>query len=191
MASAATKLMTAEEFYDWVHRPENQDKEYELVRGEVVGMTKPGRRHGFVCVNIVWILSNYTRQQKKGYVCSNDTGMIVERDPDTVRGPDISLYDDANTYEEIDIKYGETPALLVVEVLSPHDSMGKMMERITDQLRFGTRLLWLVDPEARNVTVYRPKKEPYVVKENGELTGDDVLPDFRCKVAEFFAMPGQ
>jgi Uma2 family endonuclease len=191
MASVATRPMTAEEFYDWVHRSENQDKEYELVRGEVVGMTKPGRRHGFVCINVGWILSNYTRQRKKGYVCSNDTGMIVERDPDTVRGPDISVYDDANTYEEIDIKYGETPALLVVEVLSPHDTMGKMMERITDQLRFGTRLVWLVDPEARNVTVYRPSKEPYVVKENGELTGEDVLPDFRCKVAEFFAMPGQ
>jgi Uma2 family endonuclease len=191
MASAATKLMTAEEFYDWVHLPENQDQEYELVRGEIVAMTLPGRRHGFVCLTIGWILNNYTRQRKKGYVCSNDTGMVVERDPDTVRGPDISLYDDVTSYELLPIKYGTTPPLLAVEVLSPSDTMGKTMERVTDQLRFGTRLVWVVDPEARNVTVYRPGKEPYVVKENGELTGDDVLPDFRCKVAEFFSMPGQ
>jgi len=191
MATLATKLMTAEEFYDWVHRDENQDKEYELVRGEVVAMTKPGRRHGYVCVKVCWILTNYTMRRKKGYVCSNDTGMVVERDPDTVRGPDISYYEDVERYEQLEIKFGENPPLLSVEVLSPSDTLGQMMERVTDQLRFGTRLVWVVDPEARNVTVYRPGKEPYVVKEGGELTGDDVLPDFRCAVAEFFTMPGQ
>jgi Uma2 family endonuclease len=52
-------------------------------------------------------------------------------------------------------------------------------------------LLWLVDPESRTITVYRPGMEHCVVKENDDLTGEDVLPDFKCKVREFFAMPGQ
>lgn len=191
MATVAPKLMTAEEFYDWTHRPENADKSYELVRGEVVAITRPGKRHGFVCGNAARILGNFTVQRKKGYVCSNDTGVIVERDPDTVRGPDVMLYEDAEIYEQIDVKYGEQAPLLSVEALSPNDRVGEVMERVTDQLRCGTKLVWLIDPEARNVTVYRPGKEPYVVKENQELTGDDVLPDFRCRVAEFFALPGK
>lgn len=190
MATSATKLMTAEEFFDWANRSENRDKCYDLVRGEIVEMTRPGRRHGFVCCRVGWILSNYAERRGKGYVCSNDTGVVVERDPDTVRGPDVLLFDDAESYEQIAVKYGDNPPLLAVEVLSPNDKVGEVMERITDQLRFGTRLVWLIDPDARNVTVYRPGKEPYVVRHDQELTGDDVLPDFRCRVAEFFAMPG-
>jgi hypothetical protein len=36
------------------------------------------------------------------------------------------------------------------------------------------------------VTVYRPGKDSYAVDTTQELTGDEVLPDFRCKVADFF-----
>lgn len=191
MATASTKLMTAEEFFDWSNRPENQDKVCELVRGEIVEMSRPGRRHGFVCLNVGGILRAYTIARKKGYACSNDTGIVVERDPDTVRRPDVTLFEDVASYQELAVGYGEQPPLLAVEVLSPNDTHGEIMRKVREQMRFGTRLVWVVDPEARNVTVYRPGQEPYVVEENEELTGDDVLPDFRCRVADFFTFPGQ
>jgi Uma2 family endonuclease len=183
--------MTANEFYDWANRPENRDKYCELERGEIVEMSRPGKRHGLICANGVGILRNYTVQRKKGYVCSNDTGIVVERDPDTVRGPDIMLFEDATRLDEVDQKYGELPPLLSVEVLSPNDTPGKVMRRVREQLRFGTKLVWVVDPEARNITVHGPGKEPLVFEETEELTGDDVLPDFRCRVAEFFELPGE
>jgi Uma2 family endonuclease len=183
--------MTAEEFFEWSNRPENQAKEYELVRGEIVEMSRPGRRHGFVCMNVGSILRAFAIARKKGYVCSNDTGVVVERDPDTVRGPDVMLFEDVTTYQELPVGYGEQPPLVSVEVLSPNDTHGEIMRRVREQIRFGTRLVWVVDPEARNVSVYRPGQEPYVVEENEELTGEDVLPGFRCRVAEFFAFPGQ
>lgn len=191
MATAPTKLMTADEFWAFVHRSENQDKAYELVRGEVVEMTKPGKRHGFVCVNVGVVLHNYARQRKRGYVCSNDTGVVVDRDPDSVRGPDLLFFEDATNYEQIDRKWGDTPPRLVVEVLSPTDSISGMNERIAEQLRNGTPMVWLVDPEDHKVTVYRRGHPFYVLKETEDLTGEDVLPDFRCQVAEFFKLPGQ
>src|SRR5438105_1056730 len=95
MTSLTTKkLMTAEEFFEWANRTENRDRHYELERGEVVEVAQPGERHGFVCLNVGRILGNYTFQRRKGYACGNDTGLIVERDPDTVRGPDVILYDE-------------------------------------------------------------------------------------------------
>ena len=191
MATVAAKLMTAEEFYEWANRPENQEGVFELERGEIIEMSRPGKKHGLVCANSVRILGNFAVARKKGYVCSNDTGVVVERDPDTVRGPDVLFFEDVQKFTEVDEKYGETPLLLAVETLSPNDSMGKVNRRIKEQLEFGTKLVWLIDPEARNVTVYRSGKTHYVVEENEELTGGDVLPDFRCKVAEFFALPGQ
>jgi Uma2 family endonuclease len=191
MATADTKPLNAEEFYDWANRPENRDRYCELERGEIVEMSRPGKRHGLVCANGVGILRSYTMQRKKGYVCANDTGIIVERDPDTVRGPDIMLFEDATRLDEVDEKYGELPPLLSVEVLSPNDTPGKVMRRVGEQLRFGTQMVWVVDPEARNITVHQRGKEPLIFEESEELIGGDVLPDFRCRVAEFFALPGQ
>src|SRR4051812_34131085 len=62
----STGLMTAEEFYDFCHRPENRDRRFELERGEVVEMSRPGEQHGYVCGNFTRILGNYTFQRRKG-----------------------------------------------------------------------------------------------------------------------------
>jgi Uma2 family endonuclease len=144
-----------------------------------------------VCANIVAILVVFARQRKKGYVCSNDTGVVVENDPDTVRGPDVMFYEDAERYEDLEKQFGKSPPRLAVEVLSPNDRIGKVNRRVKEQLDFGAGLVWVVDPESRNVTVYPAGKECSVFEEAEEITGENVLPDFRCKVAEFFALPGQ
>jgi len=191
MATVATKPLTAEEFYEWANHPDNRAKYCELERGEIVEMSRPGKRHGLVCANVVGILRNYVIQRKKGYICSNDTGVVVEHDPDTVRGPDVMLFEDAARIEDVDEKYGEKPPILAVEVLSPNDTPGKITQRIQEQKRFGTLLIWVLDPEARNVTIYRPGKEEKVVLQSEELTGEDVLPDLRVRVTELFALPGQ
>jgi Uma2 family endonuclease len=189
-ATTAKKLMTAEEFCDWVHQPEQADKWYELVRGEVIELPAPMKPHGVLCINIGRILGNFVFERGCGYLTSNDSGVILERDPDTVRGPDIAFYQDANTFAELHPKYGEVPPRLAVEVMSPNDRIGKVMRKIMDYLHNGVELVWLIDPETRNVSVYRPGKEAYVIEENQELTGEAVLPGFRCLVSEFFRMPG-
>src|ERR671924_452684 len=145
--------LTAEEFCEFVHRPENANKWFELVRGEVIELPPPMKVHGVVCGNAAWLLGTYVRQRRKGYVTSNDSGVILERDPDTVRGPDVALYEDANTFAELHPKYGEVLPVLAVEVLSPNDRADRVTRKITDYLRNGVRLVWLVDPEIRTVTV--------------------------------------
>jgi Uma2 family endonuclease len=189
--AAQKKLMTADEFYDWVLRPENQGRHFELVRGEVVEMSRPGELHGVICANVAWVLNNYVRQRRRGRVLSNDPGIILEKDPDTVRGPDVAFFDDTRPYDQLNPKWAEGVPVLAVEVLSPNDRIGKVTRRINEFLRAGTRLVWLVDPDARDVTVYRPGQSPQAFEANQELTGEDVLPDFRCPVAEFFFVAGE
>ncbi len=188
-ATAKTR-MTAEEFCDWVNQPEQENKWFELVRGEAIELPPPIRPHGVVCIRAAWLLGAFTEQRGFGYLTCNDSGVILERDPDTVRGPDVAFYEDANTFAELHPKYGEVPPRLAVEVLSPSDRLGKVMRKIMDYLHNGVELVWSIDPDTRNVTVYRPGKEAYVVEENQELTGEDVLPGFRCLVSDFFRLPG-
>lgn len=186
-----TKPMSAEEFSDWVQRPENSDKWFELVRGEVIELPAPTRPHGVVAVRVASILSRYVEDRGEWYVASNDSGVILERDPDTVRGPDVALYNDAATFEELHPKYGEVPPLLAVEILSPGDRPGKVMRKIKDYLRAGVGLVWLIDPETRNVTVYQPGREPSLVEQDQELAGEDVLPGFSCLAGDFFRLRKQ
>ena len=190
MATTTTHLLTAEEFYEWVHRPENEGRFFELDRGEIVEMPVPGKYHGFVCGNIAAVFWNFAKTRKRGYVCTNDAGVIVERDPDTVRGPDVTFYEDDQAADDMERQYAEEPPKLAVDVLSPGDRIGRVMVRIGQLLARGVPLVWVVDPESRDVTVHRSGQQPRLLQTGEEITGEDVLPDFRCRVEEFFTMPG-
>src|SRR6516225_1975742 len=88
----AKKLMTAAEFYEFVNRPENEDRFFELVRGEVIELSRPDQIHGTVASNVALELKLYARKVRKGNVVGNDSGVILEEDPDTVVGPDVAYF---------------------------------------------------------------------------------------------------
>ena len=81
-------LLTAEEFAE---RPDPGYPE-ELVRGRIVPMTMPKPRHGEICSKATHILNLYIDVHDVGRILCNDTGVITERTPDTVRGADVSFY---------------------------------------------------------------------------------------------------
>jgi Uma2 family endonuclease len=189
-AQATTQRMTANEFFDFVHRPENAGKWFELVRGEVIELPPPGERHGVVCSNVNLALSLYVRQRKQGYVICNDTGVLLDRDPDTVRGPDVAYFETSRRYTEMNPKFVEQTPALVVEVWSPNDRPGKMTRRVAGYLRSGVKMVWLIDPEECDVTIYRPGQEDEVYDRTQDLSGGDLLPGFRCAVADLFFSTG-
>ena len=191
VTTPATRLLTADEFCDFVHRPENRGRFFELERGVIVEMPPPNLPHGVVCAIIARILGNFTDAKKRGYVTSNDTGVVLETDPDTVRGIDVLLFDEIAKYADLEPKYARHMPTLAVEVLSPDARPGKTMRRVSQFLRQGIPLVWVVDPDSRDVTVYRPGREAYVLGLEDELSGEDVLPDFRCRVHDFFRLPGE
>jgi Uma2 family endonuclease len=154
-----------------------------------VEVPPPSKPHGFVCGRVTGILTIFAVQRGKGYPCGNDSGILVEDDPDTVRGLDVSFYEDDQTLEKMEKPYAIRPPRLVVEVMSPNDKVTKVNVRVGQFFKRGVAMVWVVDPEVRCVTVYLPEKYPTVLDESEELTGADVLPDFRCRVADFFALP--
>src|SRR5207249_10863292 len=84
----AEALFTAEEY---AQRPDPGYPE-ELVRGRIVPMPQPTRRHGQVCSNAVYVFRRFLEDHDLGHVLCNDAGVITERGPDTVRGPDVAFY---------------------------------------------------------------------------------------------------
>jgi Uma2 family endonuclease len=185
--------MTAEEFYEFVHLPENEDRFFELDEGKVIELTRPKRAHGIVCGCITAILFEYARRTGRGQVCPNDTGVLVARDPDTVRGPDIAYFANRLSIEDAAAEEGfteETP-LLAVEVLSPSDRPSRVARKVHQYLQAGVKLVWVVDPEVQEVGVHRPGVELEILGVEATLAGGDELPGFECRVAEIFALPGE
>ena len=181
-STVAQELITAEQFVEMTF-----DAPVELVRGEILEMARPGMRHGVVCGNAYDPLKAWSRSTQRGLVAINDTGVITERDPDTVRGPDV-LYISRER-----LPLGEVPTTilsvapdLAVEVFSPHDVWKDILEKVTEYFEAGVREVWVVDPEDRAVHVFRPDSKPRKLTGADILESPDVLPGFSCQVAKFF-----
>jgi Uma2 family endonuclease len=186
MSTTATKLLTAEEFAALPDPPDGSRQ--ELVKGVVVTMPPPKGRHGIVCSKIDRLIGNYAEAKNLGWTTSNDTGAILERDPDTVRGPDVGFWSIARQPDVPD-DYFEIPPDLAVEVLSPDDRRNRVREKIREYIAAGVPLVWLVDPETRTVTVYTGRLRGTELDESDQLDGGEVVPGFSCKVGDLFPQP--
>jgi Uma2 family endonuclease len=176
-------LLTAEEF---ARRPDPGYPE-ELVRGRIVPMSMPKPRHGEICSRVNRILGNFAEDHDLGRVLCNDTGVITERGPDTVRGADVCFYSFARVPKgPLPDRYLDTPPDLIVEVLSPHDRWPRVLAKVAEYLEAGTSAVVVLDDERRQAHVYRVDGATQVLGADAELTIPDLLGEFRVRVGRFF-----
>jgi Uma2 family endonuclease len=186
MTTTADRLITAEEF---ARLPETEDgSKQELVRGRIETISPPPRfDHGLIQGQICFVLRLFLATHPIGRV-TTESGVVVGDDPDTVRGPDVAFWSFQRLPADVVVEtYPAVAADLCVEILSPGEQYGRLQRKIGDYLACGVRLVWVVDPESRTVTVYRPDAPLTVLQDNDDITGGDVLPGFTRRVAELFA----
>ena len=78
----------------------------------------------------------------------------------------------------------DPPPDLAIEVLSPSDRRGDVLEKVGESLDAGTRLVWVIDPEKRTAVVYRSLTDVRVIGEADALDGEDVIPGFACPLKD-------
>jgi Uma2 family endonuclease len=178
------KLLTAEEF----EALPDDGKRYELIDGELREMAPTVNWHGEVESNLVIRLGGHVQTHGLGRVSCGEVLFIVRRDPDRVRAADIAfILQERVPPLEARQHIMEVIPDLVVEILSKSETIEEVNDRIDDWLGAGVRMLWIVDPYRRTVTIFRPGHDPTLVGEHGILEGDSVVSGFRCPVAELFA----
>jgi Uma2 family endonuclease len=181
--ATAEALMSAEEFG---RRPDPGYPE-ELVQGRIVAMPPPDRRHGKTCYRTGRIFGDFIEEHDLGHIMTNDSGIITERDPDTVRGADVAFYSYARLPKgPLPAGYGPEVPELVIEVRSPSDTWREILRKVTEYLMAGVLKVIVLDPSSRNAHIYAEDDAPVILGPEDELTIPDILGDFRVAVQRFF-----
>jgi len=176
-------LVTAEELI----RMPADDRRYELIDGELIEMSPAMPEHGWHGAELVLSIGGYAKPRGLGVVFDSSVGYKFGSDPDTVLEPDVSFFRTERVPPRKDWKtYFTIAPDIVAEVLSPPERRAHVNRKIRIHLEAGVRLLWLVRPRRRTVTVYTPDREPQVLGRDDVLIGDDVLPGFRLPLRDLF-----
>ena len=159
----------------------------ELIRGVLCKTMATGIEHGKIVMRLGAALFNIVEPRQLGTLVASDSGVWLERDPDTVREPDIAFFSAETMPLSARITgYADVAPDLVVEVASPGDSRREVHDKAHMWINHGVRLVWVVQPETRTVDVYRPGGEVATLGEQDALDGLEVLPGFSCEVSAVF-----
>ncbi|MCV2488238.1 Uma2 family endonuclease [Geodermatophilus sp. YIM 151500] len=158
---------------------------HELVEGTLRTMTPAGGEHGRIGARLLIRVGVFVEAQQLGEVFTAETGFWLARDPDTVRAPDVAFVR-ADRVPDARVP-GFVPLApdLVAEVVSPTDRAVEVAGKALSWLDAGVRLVWVVDPENRTVTVHRPDGAS-VLRAQDVLHGEDVLPGFALPLRELW-----
>ncbi len=183
MTTTHTKLLTADDLL----RLYSQGVRGELIRGVLCETMPTGYEHGQIVTALVIELGTFIKRRRLGTLVASDTGVRLERDPDTVREPDIAFTSAVKIPLDTRITgYAEVAPDLVVEVVSLSDSRREAHDKARMWLSHSVPLVWVVYPETRTVDVYHESAAVSTLGEDDSLDGMDVLPGFTCPVRTVF-----
>jgi Uma2 family endonuclease len=116
-----------------------------------------------------------------------ESGYVLGRGPDTVRGPDVSFVSATRLPpDQIPEQFIPGAPDLAVEILSPSSRWSEVEEEVADYLAGGTRLVWVVEARERRVMVRYPDRPPRTLTAGDVLDGEDVVPGFALALADLF-----
>jgi Uma2 family endonuclease len=177
----AAATMTADELYRM-----GDIGRCELIRGALVMMSPAGANHGWVANRIAFRVTEYVQTHGLGAVYAAETGFIIERDPDTVRAPDVAFVTEDRLRRAPRRGYFPGPPDLAVEVVSPEDTRREVREKALGWIAAGCAVVWVADPDQSSVTVFSRGEPERVCTGDDLLSAEPVLPGLCLIVRDLF-----
>ena len=186
MASVVTPMTTEE----LLALPEDGVRRW-LIDGELreSPMTVRNRFHSQVLIRVGQCLANWLDQQPapRGQILGGEAGVRISHNPETTVGIDVGYI----SREVLDRQTDATTLIdgvptLVVEILSPSDTLELIDEKLAVYRQAKVPVVWLLDVADQTVTVYRPKGRLRLYTIDDDLTCEPELPGFTVPVARLF-----
>jgi Uma2 family endonuclease len=160
---------------------------YELVNGELIDMGNSGAKHGYLAIVLSSALFAVVMAQKLGALFDSSTAFKMKNG--NKRSPDISFFAKGRLQglEELPTGFLDGAPDLVVEVLSPGNTVEEIDDKLVEYFENGARLVWVINPRQQYILVYRSSASPdRLLKLADALTGEEVIPGFSLPVADLF-----
>ena len=184
------RLYTIEDLWSLSHDPDNDLRRFELSEGMLVEMTPASFKHGRDTSKLDRMIGGFVDAHNLGETTAAETGYILFVDADgkaTVRAPDVGFISNARIPKD-GLPEGYFPGApdFAVEVISPTDAADEVQFKVTQYLKYGTRLVWLIYRKSQTVVVHTSAGSKTAGIDD-ILDGGDVLPGFKLAVREIFA----
>jgi Uma2 family endonuclease len=179
------RLLTAADLAMFPTTLSSGDVRYELDDGRLVVMPPPGDIHGRTQYKVGRYLDTHAEELGlgEGWV---EVGILLRRNPDRVVGADAAFVLKASQPVRVTTEgYLETIPEIVVEIRSKNDTTPEVLGKRDEYFDAGVRVVWVLDPDDRTVTVHAPPAVPAVFGPAATLTSP-LLPGFTVPVALLF-----
>lgn len=160
----------------------------ELVDGRVITLQPPTIEHGTTVLNLSKALADFAQREPVGYACF-ELGLIVSRNPATVRFPAVSFFSGGPMFAEADKAITDARPALVAEIASTNDRRRDLDQRVAAWLDWGVRLVWVFDPHGMQVHTFEKGRQGQHLAAHQTLSGGSVLSGFKANVGDLFKDP--
>jgi Uma2 family endonuclease len=183
----ATALMTADELFDY----DLPGKRTELVEGRLLVREPAGLDHGRLAASLCTLLNahvNPPAQPPLGVVLAGDPGFWIERNPDTVRAPDVAFVRRDRWPTHDTQQFGAFAPDLAIEIRSPSDRTGAVLHKVGQWLDAGVVSVWVIDPQRRTVQHFSGETIT-LLGEHDTLNAAPVLEGLHIPLTELWSPP--
>ena len=163
----------------------------ELVDGELLRLDPPDEEHGTIVQNFSRELAAFLRQSEsssQAYACF-ELGLIVSRNPDTIRFPAACCFIESERFSETDKFATEATPHWVIEIASTNQRRNDTKRRVKDYHAWGVKLVWVIDPLEKTLHTFSHLRTIKNLSEDQSLTAEPVFPNFQICVADLFVIP--
>lgn len=157
----------------------------EVSRGVLVREPRPGQQHGEIVAELTYLLRACLETHPVGRIVT-EGGFLLSTAPLTLRGPDIAFLRAERVPAEKNPRFFRGAPDLVIEVVSPSNRGGELLQKIGEFLDAGTQIAWIVYPATQTVAQHTAAGEVRVFHANDVLTVPQLLPEFELSVARIF-----
>ncbi|MDP6355837.1 MAG: Uma2 family endonuclease [Planctomycetota bacterium] len=163
------------------------DGTFEIVYGELVELPPMGIHEILLGYMLTRYLDDHVKEHGLGRIFPDGAKFRLARDPDLVRGPDVSFVEEDRIPADLFEKgYMDIAPDFAVEVISDSNSFAEIEGKVTEYLAADVRLIWVINPGTRTACIHTQGSNVRRVNENDELDGGDVIPGFKLRLKDLF-----